>query len=129
MLTRLIILASLILQFFLPWWIVAPIAFLLALWRAHSASHAFKSGFKAIFFLWMAMSLIKSLPNENILANRIGQMLMLPDWSFNWLIVIFVSSAIGGLAAGLSAFSGYFWQSVIGRNTGKRDKNQTGPLS
>ncbi len=113
MLTRLIILASLVLQFFLPWWIIGIIAFLFALWKAKSAGHAFNSGFKAIFFLWTIMALIKTLPNENILANRVGEMFMLPHWSFNWIIVILITALTGALAAGTAAFAGYFWKFIF----------------
>lgn len=113
MLTRLILLASLVLQFFLPWWIICPVAFLFAAFRAKSASHAFQSGFKAVALLWTIMSLIKSLPNNNVLANRVGQMFMLPDWSFNWIFLVIVSALIGGLVAGLSALSGHLWRGVL----------------
>lgn len=113
MLTRLILLACLVLQFFMPWWIIGPVAFLFAAFRARSSSHAFSSGFKAVALLWTIMSLVKSLPNDNVLANRIGQMFMLPDWRFNWILVVMISALAGGLVAGLSAFSGYFWRGFL----------------
>lgn len=113
MLTRLIILASLLLQFFLPWWIIGPVAFFFAAWKAKSPAHAFRSGFKAIFFLWLIIALIKTLPNENILANRVGEMLMLPHWSFNWIIVAITSALLGALASGLAAFAGYYWNFIF----------------
>ena len=102
-----IFLIAFILQFFLPWWIIGFIAFGIALWQARSGTDAFKGGFTAIFLLWLMMSLWKSLPNENILANRVGQMLMLPDWPINWLLVSLITSIIGGLAAGFAALSGF----------------------
>lgn len=116
MLTRLISLTCLILQFFLPWWIIGPVAFLFAAWMAKSPSQAFKTGFKAVFILWLIIALIKTLPNDNILANRVGQMLMLPDWSLNWIIVILLTAAAGGLVAGTSAFAGYFWRFIFPKN-------------
>ena len=117
MLSGPILLACLILQFFLPWWIIGPVAFIFALWRANSGKHAFKAGFSAVFILWFCMAIIKSFPNHNILANRVGQMFMLPDLKLNWLIMAFAAALIGGLAAGLSAFAGYFWRFLIGRDT------------
>jgi len=96
-----------ILQLFLPWWIIGLIAFGIAFWQAETGKHAFKGGFSAIFLLWLVMSLWESLPNENILANRVGQMLMLPDWQFTWVLVLILTAVIGGLAAGFAALSGY----------------------
>lgn len=113
MLTRLIILACLVLQFFLPWWIIGPVAFIFAAWKARTATHAFQSGFKALFVLWTLMALIKTLPNDNILANRVGKMFMLPDWSFNWIFVLLVSSLTGALTAAFSALAGYYCGTVV----------------
>jgi len=118
MLFLLIFVISLALQLFLPWWIIAPIAFILAFWQAKTAGKAFGNGFSAIFILWLIISLTKTLPNENLLANRVGQMLKLPDFSFNWILVLIVSCLIGGLASGLSALAGYNFKEALNK-TGK----------
>lgn len=116
MLFILIIIASLILQFFLPWWIIAPIAFGLAFWKARSGGHAFASGFGAIFLLWVVMGLVNSIPNENLLANRVGEMLMLPSSSFNWIIVLLITGIVGGIAGGFSALAGFYSSNLIKTN-------------
>ena len=103
----LIIIASLILQFFLPWWIIALIAFAMAFWNARSAGHAFGSGFIAIFLLWIVMGLFKSVPNEHLLANRVGEMFMLPPGSFNWIVMLLATGILGGLVGGISALAGF----------------------
>jgi hypothetical protein len=108
MLFLLIFILSLILQFLLPWWIIAPIAIGLAFWKAKSGGHAFLSGFGAIFLLWILMGLVHTIPNENLLANRVGQLLMMPQSSFNWVFVLLITGFIGGLVAGFSSLSGYF---------------------
>lgn len=97
-----------ILQIFLPWWIIAPVAFGLSFWKARNGNHAFGAGFFAIFALWIIAGLIHTLPNENILANRIGAMLSLPETSINWVIVLLISGTIGGLAAAFSALAGFY---------------------
>lgn len=106
MLFILILLVSLAAQFFLPWWIIAPIAFGLAAGNSQSGKKAFWNGFIAIFILWICMALVRSLPNENLLANRVGEMLTLPPSGFNWLILVFLTGLIGGLVAGVSAYAG-----------------------
>jgi hypothetical protein len=113
MLFLLILIISLVLQFFLPWWIIAPIAFVIAFWKAKNAAHAFSSGFSAILLLWIVMGLVHSIPNENLLANRVGEMLMLPSNSFNWIIVLLVTGLVGGLVAGLSALAGFYSSAAV----------------
>ncbi|MFM6975620.1 MAG: hypothetical protein ACKOW2_02070 [Sphingobacteriaceae bacterium] len=107
MLFILILLLSLVAQFFLPWWVIAPIAFILAVRLGQNGKKSFWNGFSALFILWACMALLRTLPNENLLANRVGQMLTLPESGFNWIILVFISSLIGGLVAGLSAFAGF----------------------
>jgi hypothetical protein len=101
-----------VLQLVLPWWIIGIIAFGMAYWQAKSAGQAFRGGFVSIVLLWLVMSLWHSLPNENLLANRVGQMLMLPDWPFTWILVVLTTCMIGGLAAGFAAWSGYLVRSA-----------------
>lgn len=108
MLLLLIVLISFILQLFLPWYIIAVVAFGLAFWKAVGGKHAFWSGFGALFLLWAIAALVQSIPNEHLLANRVGQMLMLPPWRFNWLVVLFITGVTGGLAAGFSALAGFY---------------------
>ena len=114
MLFLLIAVISLILQLFLPWWIIAPVAFGAAAWKASSGSNAFSSAFFAIFLVWIVAGLIHTLPNENILANRVGTMLNLPENSVNWIIVLLLTGIIGGLASGFSALAGFFAKEAIG---------------
>ncbi len=114
MLFILILLISLVSQFFLAWWIIALIAFLLSTRLGESSKHAFWSGFSALFILWTCMALLRTLPNENLLAKRVAEMLTLPDSGINWLILIAISATIGGLVAGFSALAGYqFKQSFL----------------
>lgn len=113
MLLLLIIIVCLILQFFLPWWVIGLAAFLLAAWKAKSTLQAFSSGFFALFILWTGMCLIHSIPNQHLLAGRVGQMLGLPDQSFTWTIVLLITSILGGLAAGFSALAGFLCRKLL----------------
>ena len=115
MLFILIFLICLALQFFFPWWIIAIISFGLAAWKAKNGKNAFFSAFLALFCLWILMSLFKSIPNENILANRVGQMLGLPGSAYNWIVVAIITGFVGGLAAGFSALAGLYCRRALGK--------------
>ena len=117
MLLLLIIVSCLVLQLFLPWWIIGPVAFAFAAWKSTGASHAFKSGFLAVLLLWSCIALLKTIPNENLLAGKIAKMLMLPDLQFSWLIVLLISALVGALAAGFAALAGYFFRNTLTAKT------------
>jgi hypothetical protein len=105
----LILAASFILQLFLPWWIIAPVAFSLALWKGTSSHQAFWSGFGAIVFLWAAAALVIHLRNEGILTAKVAGLFSLPFPA----LMILVTALIGGLVGGLAALSGFYWQRVV----------------
>lgn len=117
MLFLLIIVTCLILQFFLPWWIIGIITFLFASWISKGAFQAFCSGFLALFTLWVGMGLVHSIPNNHLLAGRIGQMLTLPGQNYNWMTVLFITGLIGGLVAGFSALAGFYCRKAFERST------------
>ena len=113
MLFLLIGFTCLFLQFFLPWWIIGPVAFGFCFWKSYSGGYAFRSSFYAIFVLWAVVGLILTIENEHLLANRVGQMFMLPEWDFNWAIVLLISSLIGGLAAGFAGAAGFYFRGAF----------------
>lgn len=104
MLFLLIAILSLILQFFLPWWIIAIIAFGAAYWKASSGKIAFLSGFLAILTLWTIMSAFIHIRTGGVLSDRIAALFFLPSP----LLLIIVTALIGGLVGGMAALSGFF---------------------
>ncbi len=113
MLFFIIVIICFLMQLFLPWWIITPLAFGAAFWKAKNASHAFSSGFFGVFILWVGTALFYSLPNGNLLANRIGAMLGLPETGINWIIVILISGLVGALAAGFCSLAGYYFRQAM----------------
>jgi hypothetical protein len=113
MLFLIILIISLILQIFLPWWIIAPISFTAAAWKSKSGWDAFSSAFAAIFLLWIVVSLMHTIPNDNILANRVGQMLGVPESGFNWISVLLITGFTGGMASGFAALAGFHCRKAI----------------
>jgi hypothetical protein len=105
----LIALLSFILQLFLPWWIIAVVAFAAALWKAVSGSSAFWSGFLAVAVVWLLMAIFTHIRTDGILTSRIAALFNLPA-SF---LLILITAIIGGLVGGMAALSGYFVRQAL----------------
>jgi len=102
MLFLIILVLTFICSYFLPWWMIAVIAFGAAFFINKHPGRAFLSGFGAVFIAWTILALMKSLPNDNILAGRVAQLFHLP----NWILLLLATAVIGGLVAGMAALSG-----------------------
>ena len=104
-----ILIAAFVLQFLLPWWIVLVIAFATCGLIAKTGRIAFWSLFFAIALLWMGMALFKSLPNYNILAGRVAEMLSVKVW---WMVLV-LTGVFGGLAAAITGYCGYHFRKAV----------------
>ena len=102
MLFPVILLLAFISGYLAPWWVSCILAFGAAMIFGKKSSWAFWSGFAGISSAWIALALLKSFPNQHILATRVAHVFHLP----NWLLLLAVMAIIGGLAGGLSAVSG-----------------------
>jgi hypothetical protein len=102
MLFLIILILTFISGFFLPWWVIALIAFLAAFFMDKTSGQTFCSGFGGVFIAWTALALLKSIPNDNMLAKRVAQLFQLP----NWILILLITALIGGLVGGMSALSG-----------------------
>ena len=103
MLFIIILILSFLSGFFLPWWVVALIAFATAFFLDKTPGQSFWSGFGGVFAAWTILILLKSIPNDNILAGRVIQLFPLPHW---WGLLLIISALIGGLVGGMAALSG-----------------------
>lgn len=104
-----VLLASLLLQLLLPWWIIVVISFVTCALLGKTGKIALWSPFFAIALLWKGAALFKSLPNDNILVTRIGEMLGLHTW---WLVLV-LTAVLGGFVAAVSGFCGYHFRKAI----------------
>jgi hypothetical protein len=103
MLFLIILILSFASSYFLPWWVMAIAAFLAALFIGKVSGRSFWSGFVAVFIVWAVLALLKSIPNNNILAGRVVQLFPLPN---NWIWVLLITALVGGLVGGMGALSG-----------------------
>jgi len=105
----LITLLGFIFQLFLPWWSLAVVSFLAALWLAFRPGSAFWAGFFGIGLGWLMVSLFLNFLNEGLLAAKVATMFKLPHAA----LLIFVTVLIGALIGGLAALSGYFFRKLF----------------
>ncbi len=109
-----IIIASFLLQMFLPWWVVILISFATCGIIGKTGKISFWQPFLAILILWIGMALFKSLPNNNVLATRVAEMLSVKQWP----IVLAVTGLLGGLVSGICGYCGYqFRKNMINTKT------------
>jgi hypothetical protein len=90
---------------YLPWWLIAVAAFIVAAFIPQKPGRAFLAGFTALFFLWGGLSFWISNNNGHILAHKISVLILKMD---NPYLLIFGTAIIGALVAGLAALSGSF---------------------
>lgn len=104
-----IIIASFLLQMVLPWWAVIVISFATCGLIGKTGKIAFWQPFLAILLLWLGMALFKSLPNHNVLATRVAEMIGVKLWP----IILLITVVLGGLVAGISGYCGYHFRKAI----------------
>lgn len=104
MLFVIIFIATFCSGFLFTWWAAAIIAFVATFYAGRTATQSFWSGFLAVASVWGIHALLKSVPNDHILADRVAKMVHLPGWI--WLLII--TMLIGGILGGMSALSGLF---------------------
>ena len=109
MLFPLILFLAFVSGYFLPWWAACVLAFVAALFFGTTSGQTFWSGFAGLALAWIALALLKSFPNNHILATRVAHLFHLP----NWLLLLAVTALVGGLAGGMSALSGMLVKRVF----------------
>lgn len=112
-----ILIVSAIAQLFLPWWVIAPIAFLVGMIMSPSAGKAFLAGAGAIAILWIAYALYLNTASDGLMLDRIGN-LFAESLKFlkniPYTISFFaIMAIIGGLVGGFSALAGYQLKQLI----------------
>jgi hypothetical protein len=98
----LIALLSLAAEYFFPWWSIAIVCYLVMLFAGFNSGKAFLAGFAGVFFLWLAIALIKDIANAQILSSRMAELFHLP----HYFIYILIAAVVGGLVGGLAGWSG-----------------------
>ena len=67
-----ILIVSAVAQYYLPWWVIAPIAFAIGAWKSETAFGAYAAAAGAIATLWVGYATFLNSANEGIMVQKIG---------------------------------------------------------
>lgn len=109
-----IALISFVGDMFLPWWCIAPIAFVTSIFVVQSPVKSFLSGFLAIFILWIIQSYFISTANHHILAHKLSLLIVKMDRP---IVLFVVTGFIGGLVAGLASLTGSYLKNTTTKSS------------
>ena len=88
---------------YLPWWSIAIVAFLVALFLPQPSFRGFLSGFLGIFLLWGILAFWIDVENQQILSRKMALVFRLGGSS---ALLILVTAFVGGLVGGFAALTG-----------------------
>lgn len=108
-----ILVATALLQFFLPWWIIALVPFLVCLWRSWHPGVAFLVSLAAVATVWLAYALFIHNGTEGSMSNRIAELFSLP----NGIALMLLITLLSGLVAGFAGLAGYYVRQLFVRET------------
>lgn len=86
-----------------PWWSIAIVAFVVALFIKQGYGLGFLSGFLGIFLFWGLLAFWIDVKNNHVLSQRIAQVFPLGGSS---MAIILVTAFVGALVGGFAAMSG-----------------------
>lgn len=100
-----ILVASCLVQLFLPWWCIAVVAVVLGFFFKQHSGLAFLAGFLAVFVLWVGYAYLLSSANNHLLAIKIAE-LMAPLTGGSKNVLLLLTGIVGGLVGGLATLTG-----------------------
>ncbi|MEP7143315.1 MAG: hypothetical protein ABI707_10615 [Ferruginibacter sp.] len=101
----LIALLSVAVCLYLPWWLIAFVAFIVAALIPQKPAKSFLTGFIALFLLWGWLAWDISNKNNHLLAHKVSMLIFNMD---SPAALIMATAFIGALVAGFAALAGSY---------------------
>lgn len=118
--------AGMLLAIFLPWYIVAAVAFLTGIFMGTKPGNNFAAGFLGVALPWFIIALWNDVANAGILSEKIALLFSQSlDISLGRPVLYLLTVLIGGLIGGLSCLSGAML-SAESSNIGKGRRSKKG---
>lgn len=90
---------------YMPWWIIAPAAFIVAVIVPQKPLTAFLAGFFSLFLLWTLLASYIDIKNKHLLSTKIAELLF--KTPSHWLIMM-VTGLVAALTGGMAALTASF---------------------
>lgn len=103
---------SFFLQQWLPWWIIALAAFLVAISIKSPGGLDFMAGFLGAGLLWVIVAWWVDRETNSLLTQKIADLFSVGKP----YIIILITGLIGGLVGGFGALSGHFIRKVFNQH-------------
>ena len=104
------ILVSFVAGLYLPFWSVALVAFLVAIFIYQKPGMAYLAGFVSILLFWGLLAWWIDSQNDSILSKRMATIFPLGGSS---ALLILITAIVGAIIGGLSALSGSFLRKYL----------------
>ena len=95
---------------YLPWWGIALASFLVSAAIPQKPAFSFLSGFLGVFLLWEVLAWWIDNKNNGILSQKVANLFGLGGSS---VLLIVITSIIGGLVAGFAALAGTYLRRLV----------------
>jgi hypothetical protein len=100
-----IIILSAILEGYLPWWVIAPVAFIVSYLFRLRWHQGLLAGFLGLLILWGGIAFFIDHSNQHILSDRVSVLFFK---SVKPHVLVLMTGIIGGLVAGFAGMTGGF---------------------
>lgn len=108
-----IVLATALLQLFLPWWVIAVVPFIVYLVRPEAPLIAYGISLLAVISVWGVYASLLHNTTQGSMPNRIAEIFYLPNGTVLLVVIVLIS----GLVAGFSGSAGALVRQVFVRYT------------
>lgn len=108
-----ILVATAVLQLFLPWWVIVLVPFAVCAWRSHHPGKAYAVSLAAVSTVWLTYATFLHNGTQGNMSNRIAELFFLP----NGAVLLTIVTLVSGVVAGFAGMAGYYVRQLFVKGT------------